>query len=54
MIAHACEDLMALEMYRGASAVFARVLAAVGAFMVAKFAPTNTGGPAKPAAAAHK
>ena len=30
------------------------VLAAVGAFMVAKFAPTNTGGPAKPAAAAHK
>lgn len=30
------------------------VLAAAGAFMVAKFAPTNTGGPAKPAAAAHK
>ena len=30
------------------------VLAAVGAFMVAKFAPTNTGGPAKLAASAHK
>ena len=30
------------------------VLAAAGAFMVAKFAPTNTGGPAKPAATAHK
>ena len=30
------------------------VLAAAGAVMVAKFAPTNTGGPAKPAAAAHK
>lgn len=27
------------------------VLAAAGAFMVAKFAPTNVGGPAKPAAA---
>jgi hypothetical protein len=27
------------------------VLAAVGAFMVAKYAPNNTGGPAKPAAA---
>jgi hypothetical protein len=30
------------------------VLAAAGAFMVAKFAPTNTGGPAKPTTAAHK
>lgn len=30
------------------------VLAAAGAFMVAKFAPTNTGGPAKPHTAAHK
>lgn len=28
------------------------VLAAVGAFLVARFAPTNTGGPAKPAAVA--
>jgi len=27
------------------------VLAAIGAFMVAKFAPSNTGGPAKPVAA---
>jgi hypothetical protein len=30
------------------------VLAAAGAFMVAKFAPTNTGSPAKPTTAAHK
>ena len=30
------------------------VLAACGGFMVAKFAPTNTGGAAKPAAAAQK
>jgi hypothetical protein len=29
------------------------LLAASGAFLVAKFAPTNTGGPAKPAAVAH-
>jgi hypothetical protein len=28
------------------------VMAAVGAFLVAKYAPSNTGGPAKPAAPA--